>query len=115
MLPRSAKRPRAAIRHRLRARTNCGKRRNLLQATRNVFPATRLSLMRFRKLRIAWSVGWGLACVLLIALWVRSCWWCDQPSYRLSAGYAVECFSIGGLITFSFWELHDPTLVWFSG
>jgi hypothetical protein len=28
--------------------------------------------MRFRKLRIAWSVFWGLACVLLIALWVRS-------------------------------------------
>jgi hypothetical protein len=28
--------------------------------------------MRFRKLRIAWSVGWGLVAVLLIALWVRS-------------------------------------------
>lgn len=28
--------------------------------------------MRFRKLRIAWSVAWGVACVLLIALWVRS-------------------------------------------
>ncbi len=28
--------------------------------------------MRFRKLRIAWSVVWGLAAVLLIALWVRS-------------------------------------------
>jgi hypothetical protein len=28
--------------------------------------------MRFRKLRIAWSVGCGIACVLLIALWVRS-------------------------------------------
>jgi hypothetical protein len=28
--------------------------------------------MRFRKLRIAWSVFWGLACVLLIMLWVRS-------------------------------------------
>lgn len=28
--------------------------------------------MRFRKLRIAWSVGWGMACVLLIVLWVRS-------------------------------------------
>ena len=27
--------------------------------------------MRFRKLRIAWSVVWGIACVLLIALWVR--------------------------------------------
>jgi hypothetical protein len=28
--------------------------------------------MRFRKLRIAWSVVWGLAAVLLIILWVRS-------------------------------------------
>jgi hypothetical protein len=28
--------------------------------------------MRFRKLRIAWSVGWSLLAVLLIALWVRS-------------------------------------------
>jgi hypothetical protein len=28
--------------------------------------------MRFRKLRIAWSVFCGIACVLLIVLWVRS-------------------------------------------
>jgi hypothetical protein len=28
--------------------------------------------MRYRKLRIAWSVVWGVACVLLIALLVRS-------------------------------------------
>src|SRR6476660_6623621 len=28
--------------------------------------------MKFRKLRIAWSAVWGIACVLLIALWVRS-------------------------------------------
>jgi hypothetical protein len=28
--------------------------------------------IRFRKLRIAWSVAWGLAAVLLIVLWVRS-------------------------------------------
>src|SRR5258705_8648791 len=27
--------------------------------------------MRFRKLRIAWSVGCAIACVLLIGLWVR--------------------------------------------
>ena len=31
--------------------------------------------MRFRKLRIAWSVVCGIACVLLIVLWVRSYWW----------------------------------------
>jgi hypothetical protein len=30
--------------------------------------------MRFRKLRIAWSIFWGLAAVLLIVLWVRSYW-----------------------------------------
>jgi hypothetical protein len=28
--------------------------------------------MRFRKLRIAWSVAWAVACVLLIVLWVWS-------------------------------------------
>jgi len=27
---------------------------------------------RFRKLRIAWSVVWGVACLLLVVLWVRS-------------------------------------------
>jgi hypothetical protein len=33
---------------------------------------------RFRKLRIAWSVGWGIACLLLVALWVRSYRYWDQ-------------------------------------
>ncbi len=35
--------------------------------------------MRYRKLRIAWSVFWGLACVLLIVLWVRS-WSIQNPA-----------------------------------
>jgi hypothetical protein len=34
--------------------------------------------MRFRKLRIAWSVVWGIACVLLIVMWVRSHYWVEQ-------------------------------------
>ncbi len=33
--------------------------------------------MRFRKLRIAWSVGCGVLCLLLIVLWVRSYWRLD--------------------------------------
>jgi hypothetical protein len=33
--------------------------------------------MRFRKLRIAWSVVWGLLAVLLCVLWVRSYWHSD--------------------------------------
>jgi hypothetical protein len=28
--------------------------------------------MRFRKLRIAWSVVWGVVCLVLIVLWARS-------------------------------------------
>jgi hypothetical protein len=28
--------------------------------------------MKHRKLRIAWSVGWGIVAVLLVALWMRS-------------------------------------------
>jgi hypothetical protein len=30
--------------------------------------------MEYRKLRIAWSVAWGILCLLLIVLWVRSYW-----------------------------------------
>jgi hypothetical protein len=42
--------------------------------------------MRFRKLRIAWSVGWGMVCLLLIVLWVRSYMGIDgHPSLRLAA------------------------------
>ena len=33
--------------------------------------------MKYRKLRIVWSVAWGLLAVLLIALWVRSYSCCD--------------------------------------
>src|SRR4051812_46809034 len=39
--------------------------------------------MKYRKLRIAWSVGWGVACVLLIVLWVRSFWWRDYAYARV--------------------------------
>jgi hypothetical protein len=31
-----------------------------------------IGAMRFRKLRIAWSVAWGVVAVLLCVLWVRS-------------------------------------------
>jgi hypothetical protein len=30
--------------------------------------------MRFRKLRITWSLAWGIVAVLLCCLWVRSYW-----------------------------------------
>ena len=41
--------------------------------------------MRFRKLRIAWSVFWGLAAVLLVVLWVRSRNHFDDTGWAMSA------------------------------
>jgi hypothetical protein len=38
--------------------------------------------MRFRNLRIAWAVAWGVLTVLLIALWVRSYTWMDIIPYK---------------------------------
>src|SRR4051794_37994418 len=53
--------------------------------------------MKYRKLRIAWSVFWGVACVLLIALWVRSysigdavCW-LDNSLHRIVVGSNSGC------------------------
>ncbi len=40
--------------------------------------------MKHRKLRIAWSVAWGVLAVLLIALWVRSYWWVDSIDIHIS-------------------------------
>ena len=40
-------------------------------------PAPEAPRRRFRKLRIAWSVGWGVVAVLLVVLWVRSYWRVD--------------------------------------
>ena len=33
--------------------------------------------MKNRKLRIVWSVAWGIVAVLLVVLWVRSYWCVD--------------------------------------
>jgi hypothetical protein len=50
--------------------------------------------MRFRKLRIAWSVAWGLMAVLLIALWARSYTWGDRVWGRFSdaTGFVLSSY-----------------------
>src|ERR1700704_4674786 len=54
--------------------------------------------MRFRKLRIAWSVGCAIACVLLVVLWVRSYEWLDGFTVPVSASSAVEAGTLPGVI-----------------
>src|SRR3982751_549666 len=50
--------------------------------------------MTFRNLRVAWSVFCGLACILLIVLWVRSYWWVDianHSQYSLTSMQGKLC------------------------
>jgi hypothetical protein len=54
--------------------------------------------MRFRKLRIAWSVFWGLACVLLVVLWVRSYWWTQVGSSPFTEKWSISYGSYPGVI-----------------
>jgi hypothetical protein len=47
---------------------------------------------RFRKLRIAWSVGWGLLAILLCALWVSSYWqWQSLRYFVTNDDWFVWC------------------------
>jgi hypothetical protein len=66
--------------------------------------------MKYRKLRIAWSVGCGIICLLLIALWVRSYWWVDGFSAPLTSKYYFGAASSPGCIGFAFhpvWKSSD--------
>ncbi len=53
--------------------------------------------MRFRKLRIAWSVGCGIACVLVIVLWVRSYSHPGSLSYSSAATHLAIGWESGTL------------------
>jgi hypothetical protein len=39
--------------------------------------------MKFRKLRVAWAIACGIACVLLLYLWIRSYWRWDELIVRI--------------------------------
>jgi hypothetical protein len=56
--------------------------------------------MRFRKLRIAWSVVWGIVAVLLIVLWVRSYWCFDTCSVCFDGNRGHWLGSIAGEIRY---------------
>src|SRR6476620_3231066 len=55
--------------------------------------------MRHRKLRVAWSVVWGVVAVLLVVLWVRSYWQADAFGfYSDTRSRVLEALSFGGSI-----------------
>jgi hypothetical protein len=54
--------------------------------------------MRYRKLRIAWSVVFGGLALLLTALWVRSYWWIDGLSIPHSGNRYLSMGTAPGTI-----------------
>jgi hypothetical protein len=62
--------------------------------------------MKYRKLRIAWSVGWGVLCIALIVLWVRSYWRWDAFISKRSVKTTFGVISVGGRIAFT--SVSDP-------
>jgi hypothetical protein len=48
--------------------------------------------MKYRKLRIAWSVAWGIVAVLLLMLWVRSYLYHDRVLIRFGQANRVGGF-----------------------
>jgi hypothetical protein len=70
-----------------------------------------MSRMRFRKLRIAWSVGWGIVAVLLCVLWVRSYWYADDLArFQHGRMYLIE--SAWGSVRPVYSNKEPPTNLW---
>ena len=76
--------------------------------------------MRFRKLRIAWSVTCGIVAVLLCVLWVRSYTTIDVWDLPITAKYSIELGSVPRMIVIG-WQnstvnrhLSGPTEEWRS-
>lgn len=51
--------------------------------------------IRIRMLRVLWSATWGIVCVMLIAMWLRSYWSCDLLR-RNSLKSGFEIISVEG-------------------
>src|SRR3954465_6045653 len=78
--------------------------------------------MSYRKLRIAFSVTCGIACVLLVVLWVRSYWIADIISFPVSRSNLITFGSAHGATAAStnkyrsgyfkgYWEIQNKTIV----
>jgi hypothetical protein len=54
--------------------------------------------MKYRKLRIAWSATCGILCLLLVALWVRSCWRHDVIFRTNANSQVIGAASVSGTL-----------------
>ncbi len=67
--------------------------------------------VRFLKLRIAWSVEWDMACLLLITLWVRSHYSVEQLLAPIGGSKYVVVLSLPSRFGFGVSD-ESPTNTW---
>jgi hypothetical protein len=67
--------------------------------------------MKYRKLRIAWSVGCGVLCLLLIASWVRSYSYSDELRFNIAENRSAWLNSVNGDASMFTIPVGDPLLV----
>ena len=65
-----------------------------------------------RGLRIAWSVWWGILCVLLVVLWVRSYWWYDYGGSGIANMSGLLFESANGVTVVLFLPPITESLSW---
>jgi hypothetical protein len=70
--------------------------------------------MRYRKLRIAWSVMCGIGCLLLIVLWVRSYSCNDHVHFPVMSDRMVTIDSTANRLSITTYSLYRP-LAWHRG
>jgi hypothetical protein len=70
--------------------------------------------MKHRNLRIAWSVAWGIVAVLLIALWVRSCWTMDSIAVPVSRTKKFDFCSMPGACGCGIFKRNIVDSTWYT-
>jgi hypothetical protein len=71
--------------------------------------------MKYRKLRIAWSVVWGVVAVLLCVLWVSSNWWQGLIRIRMPGYRNVASITWSGWSSFEYYWANPTSLADPSG
>lgn len=60
--------------------------------------------MKYRKLRIAWSVVWAIIVLLCVALWVRSYFTLDITNWYLTKEQGIHLASSDGVATIDYFD-----------
>jgi hypothetical protein len=67
--------------------------------------------MKYRKLRIAWSVAWGFVAVLLLIFWVRSYWRWEGVTFWIGAKQQVIVMYQSGRVAARYSDYSAEALV----